>query len=438
MQGLLSFDQAPPLGVPVRFFLTAPFFGMASAVLLLVSGPDLLASRWTPQALAFTHLLTVGFMLQIMLGALQQLFPVVLGANFSQPLRTARWVHAPVSVGAVVLASGFLLHLPWLFALAICLLGLGLLGFLVAASRALSGVSWRASPVARGFGIVLAGLLVTAALGLTLAGALGLGSTGVPLMLLTQLHVGWGFLVWCGALVGTVAFTVVPMFLVTPDYPTVLVRFLAPSLFATVTAWSVGLVSDWTWADPVLGGLSILCILAFCGFTLRLLQQTKRGKRETLHQFWQLSLASTLAACALWLVQSLSVTVAQWPPTMFLLATLVLIGACGSVMVGMLYKIVPFLIWQHLQNQGKGVVMAPNMKKIIGQAHMDRQIRSLILALLLLLLACVWPTWMVYPAALAWLGTQLVLLHNLWNAYSLYKTQLTTIATALQNTSAVA
>lgn len=438
MQGLLSFDQAPPLGVPVRFFLTAPLFGMAGAALLFASGPDLLASRWTAQALAFTHLLTAGFMLQIMLGALQQLFPVVLGANFSQPERTAGWIHAPVTLGAIALAGGFLLQHAWLFALAMVLLGLGILAFLVAAMRALSSVNWRASPMARGFWIVLAGLLVTVLLGLTLAGALAQTSTSMPLVLLTQLHVGWGFLVWCSALVATVAFTVVPMFLVTPDYPALLVRFLVPGLFLTVVAWSAALVWGWPWADPVLGGLAIVCMVVFCGCTWRLLQQTKRGKRETLHQFWQLSLLSTLAACALWLVQSVNETVAHWPPTVFLLATLVLLGACGSVMMGMLYKIVPFLIWQHLQNQGKGQVLAPNMKKIIAQTRMDRQIRSLALALILLLLACIWPTWLVYPAALALFGTQLVLLLNLWHAYTLYKTHLTTIAAALRGQPAVA
>lgn len=45
MQALLSFDQAPPLAAPLRFFLTAPLFAILAGLLLLWSGPDLFASR---------------------------------------------------------------------------------------------------------------------------------------------------------------------------------------------------------------------------------------------------------------------------------------------------------------------------------------------------------------------------------------------------------
>jgi hypothetical protein len=85
MQALLSFDQAPPLAAPLRFFLTAPLFAILAALLVLWSGPELFASRWTGAALALTHLITVGFMLQVMLGAMLQILPVVAGANISRP-----------------------------------------------------------------------------------------------------------------------------------------------------------------------------------------------------------------------------------------------------------------------------------------------------------------------------------------------------------------
>ena len=68
MQALLSFDKAPPFAAPLRFFLTAPFFALLAGLLLVWEGPSLLVSRWTPGTLAATHLLTIGFMLQIMLG----------------------------------------------------------------------------------------------------------------------------------------------------------------------------------------------------------------------------------------------------------------------------------------------------------------------------------------------------------------------------------
>ena len=75
----LSLEQAPPFSVPLRFFLTAPWFLVVAALLILWQGPAIFASRWHPATLALTHLLTLGFMAQVMLGALLQMLPVVVG-----------------------------------------------------------------------------------------------------------------------------------------------------------------------------------------------------------------------------------------------------------------------------------------------------------------------------------------------------------------------
>ena len=63
MQALLAFEQGPPVAVPARFFLTAPLYLVLAGVLLAFEGQAVFASRWTPAALALTHLLTLGFML---------------------------------------------------------------------------------------------------------------------------------------------------------------------------------------------------------------------------------------------------------------------------------------------------------------------------------------------------------------------------------------
>lgn len=37
----LSFEQAPPVSIPLRFFVAAPFFGMLAALVLIVDGEGL-------------------------------------------------------------------------------------------------------------------------------------------------------------------------------------------------------------------------------------------------------------------------------------------------------------------------------------------------------------------------------------------------------------
>ena len=101
----LAYEDTPPLSAPLRFFLTAPVFGLIAGLVLIFDG-ELLGSRWTPGALAVVHLIAAGFMLQVMLGALLQILPVVAGAAFPAPLRVAGVTHVLLGLGAASLAFG--------------------------------------------------------------------------------------------------------------------------------------------------------------------------------------------------------------------------------------------------------------------------------------------------------------------------------------------
>ena len=78
---------------------------LLAGLLLVWEGPALLASRWMPAALAAVHLITLGYLGQVMSGALLQLLPVVVGA----PVPGVRWVGALTQAGLVLGA----LSLAW-------------------------------------------------------------------------------------------------------------------------------------------------------------------------------------------------------------------------------------------------------------------------------------------------------------------------------------
>ena len=99
-----------------------------------------------------------------------------------------------------------------------------------------------------------------------------------------------------------------------------------------------------------------------------------------------------------------------------------------SVIVGMLYKIVPFLVWLHLQNRGQGRLAAPNMKKVLAETQIDRQMTAHFAAFGLLLLAVVWPPWFVYPAGVALVVANGWLLRNLLSAVGVYRQHLAKLA----------
>ena len=420
MQALLSFDQSPPLAAPLRFFLTAPLFAIAAGGVLIAGGPEALVSRWSPTVLAMTHLLAVGFMLNVMLGALLQILPVVAGANMHRPLRVAATVHAAIALGTVCLAAAFLSYWPPLFVAAALLLGVGGAYFVLTAVLAMRGLTASSTTLA-GIKHALAGLVVTLLLGLLMSSGLGLG-IDLPLIELADLHLGWGFMAWGVALLAAVAYVVVPMFQLTPAYPERFARLFSITVLAICTLWTLAATLDYLghegWGRLVVWAAGALLALAalFCGITLAIQRRSKRARFDATQHLWRVAMLCALVACALWAAALLSPSVEQWEARALVCGVLVLCGAFMSVIVGMLYKIVPFLIWLHLQNRGQGAVAAPNMKKIIVERDMERQCLAHVVSCALLLFAALWPDAFAYPAGVALIAANAWLLRNLLSA----------------------
>ena len=415
----LSYEQAPPFDVPLRFFLTAPWFLALAAALLLWQGPAIFSSRWLPAMLALTHLLTLGFMAQIMLGALLQILPVVVGVVVPRPRLTAALIHIPLTLGALALPIAFLSGHPLWFHPALGLLGLSFGVALTAIQFAL----WRA-PVVSGTVIALRcaliGLLITVGLGLALGGYFGWG-LNLPVIALTHLHAAWGLVGWTALLVAGVAYQVVPMFQITPPYPSWFVRGFAPLMAALLAVWSAFVLGGWTIAATLTSAALAVGLAVLAGTTLYLLNQRRRKIGDATLGYWRISMASLLAGALLWLATLLVPALASAPQVELLLGILLIFGFAVAVINGMAYKIVPFLAWFHLQAQLFRRVKVPNMKQLLPEARIRQQRWAYLTALLLLLAAAVYPTVFTYPAALAlgltgvWVGV------NLWGIWQMYR-----------------
>ncbi|MDR2837373.1 MAG: hypothetical protein LBV49_02200 [Azonexus sp.] len=396
MQPLLSLDNAPPLAAPWRFFLTAPLFLVLAGLLLAVSGPGVFSSRWLPPTLALVHLLTVGFMLQVMIGALIQALQVVVGVNLRWPLPLAWGVHIALNAGVLLLAAGFLTAAPLPFRAAAALLALGVGGFLLAAAVAVLPLP-STSPTIRGIKLSLAGLAGVAGLGVTLALGLAHG-WALPYPQLTDLHAAWGLAAWGGILLAAMAYVVVPMFQLTPGYPARPSWWYPPLLLGLVLLWSLAVALDQlSLARLAQGGLA-LAGLAFAGVTLRLQRQRRRARVDATSRYWPTGLGAALAALAMLLAAALWPVLAEHPAWTPLFAILLLVGAFIPFIVGMLCKIVPFLAWMHLQRQMQPGQPAPNMNRLLPDLAAQRQMRAWLLALALLLGAALWPQWLTRPA----------------------------------------
>ncbi len=415
MAVLLSFEQAPPISVPFRFFLTAPWLGAAAGLLLAWEGSGALASRWTPEALALTHLLTVGYMLQAMCGALLQFIPVAAGGSIPRPRLLASIVQPALAAVAAILAAAFLTGQAGLFLSAAVLAAIALGSYI-----AVVGVALIRTPAAgtalRSLRTALAGLGMTALLGIALAAAMA-GVAGLPLLADPNIHAAWGLGGWALLLLVGTAQQVVPMFQLTPHYPEWLGRWLPPSVLALLVLWLTGLQFDLDRLSDFLlaGGMALGAL--FAAITLRLIAQRRRRTADATLRFFQVAMASLIAIPFVWILgRALPEFSAQAPVAVGLLA---IVGVFVSAINGMLYKIVPFLNWLHLKSLAGPGVAPPNMHSMIPEPAMRGQLRVHVAALALLLATSVLPE-LTFVAGLAFAGSCAWLGWNLAGAAAIY------------------
>lgn len=417
-QSGLSLDQAPPIRVPLRFFLTAPLLALAAALLLLRGGPDIFSNRWQPAMLGITHLLTLGFMGLTMLGAIMQILPVVAGTPVQRPVLVATLIHATATGGIILLAYGLAFTVPLALKLALPLLGMAFLTFaalvIVTLRRALPQ-----NMTARAMRLAALMLAATVVLGMLLLSNHAFGWWLQARETLADLHLGWGLLGWVGLLVAGVAYQVVPMFQLTPPYPPQLTRWLVPTLFFLLLALAMT-----GFSAAIQMTIKILLASGFAAFALTTLYLQARRRRklpDVSLALWRIGLASLLAAIALWLAAQLAPSVGAMRSYEILLGILMIVGFAMSIINGMLYKIVPFLVWFHLQSrrEAKGTKV-PNVREILPESRSRGQMRLHIAALLTLLAAALFPALFAYPAALLLAASSLWLWLNIIAAARTY------------------
>ncbi|WP_457600754.1 hypothetical protein [Hydrogenivirga sp.] len=339
--GGLSLLYAPPFSIIARFFLTASLFGVFLSLLGIYS-----PLRGTFSLQAVVHTFTLGFMAMTMVGALFQMLPVVAGAVIENPLPKARFVHVAMLSGTVLLVVGFL-RTESLFLLSGMLLLSGGILFIAPLMlyRLLKLRSY--TPTSSGMryavGMFILGTLLGISMVLSLTGFMGL-----DYLLFARTHFNVMLFGWTGILIASVAFQVVEMFFVTPPYPKRYAHAFHP---LTVGFFFLALLDGWLPKLP----LSLLFI-SFALLTVLRLRERRRKIPDPLISLWYTGM----------LLLSLSMLVfpfAEFGSREFLLFLILYGSFVHSIILAMMYRIIPFLVWLHLSNMG--VPNAPTMHEVI-------------------------------------------------------------------------
>ncbi|MBI5937722.1 MAG: hypothetical protein HY850_07735 [Betaproteobacteria bacterium] len=420
-QAGLSFEQAPPLGAPLRLFLIAPWFLIAAALAAIPLAGDWTANRWTPAALGLTHLLTLGFLGTAMAGALLQMLPVMIGSPLPKVRPVAWLAYLGLALGSPLLAAGLAFGLPALLDAGLIALSIAWLPFLAAGAASLARAPALAAATRAGMRHAWLGLAVAVGLGLYLGGGLtGLWPLHRPIEL-TRLHAAWGLLGWVLMLIVGVAYHVVPMLQLTPPYPAGMTRWLTPLLFASLIVYSMLALLPGSPIVDLAAWLALGAPIAWFAFaTLRIQNRRRRKLPDVTHDFWRLAMACLLLGLAL-APMALFAPEPRHGQAQVTLGLAFILGFAVTVVAGMLYKIVPFLAWFHLQAQTQARAgTIPNMKEMIPDAAARRHLKLHATALLLILPAPWLPAWLSAPGLLLLAASGYALWRNLHRARRLF------------------
>jgi hypothetical protein len=365
--GLGVADRLPSVTLPLRFVL----FGLASlftGVGFLVARPDLLATyHYNQYVVAVTHLFVLGFVLSIVMGAMYQLVPVALETRLHSE-RLARWQFAAHAIGVTGMVWTF-----WHWNLKQVghfgsVLAVGVIWFVYNLVRTLRAVP-RWSVVAEAIASTLFWLSLAVLAGLYLAASkCWTFSPFAPMAAMhAHAHVA-GLGVFVLLMIG-VSYKLVPMFalgdLQSPGRARASVWLLNAGL--------AGLFVTVLLASPLKLAFALVVTagLALYGLELRAILRA-RLRREL---DW--GLRAFLTAVSLLVPVSILGLVLCWPGLPVTLLTtqlenvygfLGLMGVVAFAILGMLYKIVPFLVWFHSYSPEVGRRKVPALADLYSPA----------------------------------------------------------------------
>ncbi|MGF1729705.1 hypothetical protein [Photobacterium kasasachensis] len=412
----LNFDDIPQLDVPLRFYLTAPFFAVIASLMLIWQGDAIWLGRWLPASLAITHLVAIGMMAMIMIGSLFQIMPVLCGAPITIPPIPLLLMQASLILGTLALSAGFF-GLPT-FSASFVLLGLSLGYFVISLLgvllRKAGGQQTRVPIMLAGLAlavVVLAGLLL-------LAGYLW-GYFPFAGKNLTNFHASTGIFGWVLLLIMAVSFQVIPMFHVTPEFlrywrialPGLLVVGLVSLAVASVFQLSL------YYSTALIAAVGVL----YAAIGLHRLRQRKRKLPDTVVSYWQWSYSCLICGCVLMIAMPLIPVQLQGRAEVFV-ALIIGMGFVLGVIQGMLLKIVPFLITLHLQPiamaNPSAMMLLPDHYSLISRQQMKVQLRLYLLGMVSVLVS------LLYPPVTASIGL-MMLLNWLWIGYNIASASIT-------------
>lgn len=406
----LSIDQAPPISAPLRFFLTAPLFAIFAGFLIFFSDVSTLVSRYSLESIVVTHAITIGFFGFIMLGALTQMLPVLAGAKIRNVKFATTYSHLLLSFGALFMFFGLLQSSTFFTSIAFVALGSGFMLILIPIALAIKGVSnftptvkSMANSIAFAFLIVFMGLfLLYSYISVTMS---ELHAT------IANIHSVLAIFGFAGILIIGVSFQVLPMFYVAPKFKNFCKRRVIWLIPAGLLLWSALNIFDETYALLAKFWITLF-FWAFATTVWKKLSARRRPISDVTVWYWRSASIFLTLGAFLWIFD-------EYFKHEYIVMVAILIGGgfIMSIMTGMLYKIVPFLVWFHLN--AMGYMSIPTMNEMINKKLASLQFILFITSLIGFIFAFYMPL-LLKISAVCFILSMVILEYNIVSVALIY------------------
>jgi hypothetical protein len=373
--------RAPDVTLPLRYLVAAAAAFVAAAAGVAWLAHELAGHYYHPRLLALTHTVALGWLTLTIMGASYQLVPIVLERPvWSQ--RLARWQFVALVAGIVGMVAHFYVGrwsgLVW----AAGLVAVGILAHLANIALTLRGLA-RWSFTAWLLAGAHAGLGLTLVFGLVLAMWRALGLAAPDPLAAVHAHFHLALLGWIAPMVIGVAARVYPMFLLAPEPGGRLGAVQLAGLGLGVPAVVAGLL-----AAPALvpaGTLAVAVAIAAHGaWVAATIRQRRRPALDW--GLWCVLTGAAFLAPATALGLGLAFGGLAGPGPAVAYAALALGGWGSLTIVGMMLKIVPFLVWQRVYAPRAGRAAVPTLGQL-GWRHAEAAAYALLTAGTLVLAA---------------------------------------------------
>ena len=401
----LSTDQAPPISVPFRFFLTAPIFAILIAITFFIYPQEAIFDRYSPIAVGVVHLFTLGILAMIIFGALQQMLPVLSGAVIKKANLFANIVHINLTFGTLALAGGFIFSSKILMMIGSTMLTLSFGLFLFVTTKLLFKVKYITSTVNAMKIFSVAGI-ITVFLGLYLVGSHISGNISSIHYDLVNIHIAFGIFGFAFVLVMGIAFQVIPMFYVARDFPKNIQNKFSRVVFGMIVVFAIFTILKLD-TKLILDILAIFAII-FSLYGINSLNNRKRPVFDVTLWYWKLSLISLIIGMGLF-INELQISS---------IAIILAFGFLYSLLQGMIYKIIPFLAWFHLSSRGYFDI--PTLRGFIKEFDIKIQFYIYCTSIFFMILATIFNQIFLYIAGGLFIVSNIMFIINMVVAIKAY------------------